>query len=65
MKNQNNKGKKKQATTQTEKKEKVITKYDRKMEARRIQEEKEKLTARRWKLGITLTGICLVCILTG
>lgn len=65
MKNQNNKGKKKQTTTQTEKKEKVITKYDRKMEARRIQEEKEKLTARRWKLGITLTGICLVCILTG
>lgn len=63
--NQNNKGKSKQSTENMEKKEKVVTRYDRKMEARRIQAEKERLTARRWKIGAMVVGICLVCALAG
>lgn len=63
--NQNSKGKRKQSTENTERKEKVITRYDRKMEARRIQAEKERLTAKRWKIGGIVTGMILICILAG
>lgn len=60
---QNNRSKK--AAEAAEKKEKVITKYDRKMEARRLQEEKEKRAAKRWKIGSLLAGACVVCIAAG
>lgn len=49
----------------TGKKEKVVTRYDRKMEFRRQQEEKEKRDAKRWKIGTLLAGICVICIIAG
>lgn len=63
--NQNSKEKSRQSASSAEKKEKVVTKYDRKMEARRIQAEQERLAAQRWKIGAILVGICLVCALAG
>jgi len=62
--NQNNKSKKTESGN-TEKKEKVITRYDRKMEARRLQAEKEKLLAKRWKIGSLLACVCVICIIAG
>lgn len=63
--NQNQKKKGKQPVEHVEKTEKVVTKYDRKMEARRIQAEKEKLASKRWKIGTVFVGLCFVCILAG
>lgn len=62
---QNSKGKSKPSAEHVEKKEKVVTRYDRKMEARRIQAEKERLAAKRWKIGGIVVSICLVCALAG
>lgn len=63
--NQNRQGKGRQSSEGKEGAEKIVTKYDRKMEARRIQAEKERLAARRWKIGTLAAGLCLVCILAG
>lgn len=63
--NQSNKGKRKPSAENVEKKEKVVTRYDRKMEERRKQAERERLAAKRWKIGGIVTGIVLVCILAG
>lgn len=64
-KNQNNREKSKKSAVNTEKKEKVVTKYDKKMERRRIQAEKERIAAKRWKIGLLSTGIFLVILLAG
>lgn len=61
--NQNNKSRK--PVEDTGNKEKIVTRYDRKMEARRLQEEKEKRAAKRWKIGTLLAGICVICIVAG
>jgi len=45
--------------------EKIVTRYDRKMEARRLQREKEERIAKYWKIGSLAVVVCAVCIAVG
>lgn len=44
---------------------KVITKYDRKMERRRIEQEKEAKSRKRMKIGGTIIIVCLAALIIG